>query len=176
MKKQVYSAAWCLLALGLVLLAMLAAARHFSSGFRPAYQPQTILTSPNGACALVEYNFRGGERGYWSDPYRMILLLEGDAFFTVTELRSGKIVRDSSAEITTLPAYSLASAGMGKDVFYWGKDGRTAAFPGGEGPFHEWTGIHECTGAKAAAEFADLSCYADSHDAACTNIRAKLTK
>lgn len=158
------------------LMAMLVAARKCNSLFRPDYPPQAMLASPNGVCALVEYKFRGGERGYLADPFRALLMLEGDAFYNVIDLSSGKILRDSTNAIPALPAISQGLVGMGSAVFYWSKDGTTAAFPGGEGPFHEWTGIRECEGTQADSQFAGLRCHSDSNNPACSQLRTKLDR
>ena len=157
-------------------MVILVVARKCNSIFRPDYQPHAILASPNGACALVEYKFRGGERGYWADPFRALLMLEGDAFYNVIDLSSGKILRDSTKAIPALPAISQGLAGMGSSVFYWSTNGTTAAFPGGDGPFHEWTGIRECGGTQADSQFAGLRCYRDSNHPACPQLRAKLDR
>lgn len=81
----------------LVTLALLASyllLRKFPQLIRPAIEPQTILVNPGAKCALIEYAFRGGERWSWLDPYALFTLSDGDAFYTVVDLRSKKVVRE----------------------------------------------------------------------------------
>jgi hypothetical protein len=167
-----------LLKRSLFVLAMVAVAAiilRFNAGWiRPAYPPGAILTNPAGTCALVEYQFKGGERWNWLDPYSLFVMADGDAFYLVKNISTGKVLRDSTATIPAIPAISLGLAGMGNSVFYWSQDGSVAAFPGGEGPYHEWTGIDECAGTRRQADFSSLDCAADNTTAACTALRAKL--
>jgi hypothetical protein len=160
--------ALAVLAAGLIVL-------RLNAGLvRPAYPPGSILANPAGTCALVEYQFRGGERWHWLDPYALFVMADGDAFYLVKEIGSGKVLRDSAATMPAIPALSLGLAGMGDSVFYWSKDGSSAAFPGGEGPYHEWTGIEECSGPKRQSDFSSLACSADNATPACAALRAKI--
>lgn len=143
--------------------------------FRADYPPQSILLNPSGICALIEYKFHGGERGDWLDPFRLFLMLEGDAFYNVVDLRSMKIVRDSTTEIPAIRALSQGLVGMGDEVFYWNKNGKVAAFPGGD-LFHEWTDINECEGPTAASEFANLRCASDIQNPVCEHVRGQLKR
>ncbi|MFX5522109.1 hypothetical protein ABTD78_22840, partial [Acinetobacter baumannii] len=68
-----------LLAAAIVLLLSYGTLRKYSTLIRPHYPPISIALNPAGTCALTEYNFRGGERWYWTDPYRWFLLASGDA-------------------------------------------------------------------------------------------------
>jgi len=140
---------------------------------RPTYPVIAITVNPAGTCALAEYNFRGGERWYWTDPYRWFLLASGDAFYTITDLRSGKIIRDSTAQIfPSLEANSLVAVAMGSDVFYWSSNGMTANFPGGraEDYFHEWTDLKECEGRNAESDYANLNCRMDTASELCKRL------
>lgn len=151
--------------------------RKNSTLIRPTYPPISIALNPAGTCALTEYNFRGGERGHWADPYRWFLLASGDAFYTIIDLRTGKIIRDSTTQIIPgLEANSLVAAAMGNDVFYWSADGTKANFPGGnaEDYFHEWTDIKECAGKRAESDYANLTCHLDTVSPRCTALRDAL--
>jgi hypothetical protein len=149
-------------------------ARKNNNIVRPEYQAESIVASPNGSCALVEYKFHGGERGKMIDPFPMLLMLEGDAFYMVVNLQSGKILRDSTTEIPAIKGLSLGLAGMGYDVFFWDETGTTAAFPGGEGPYHEWKGIQQCGETQIFTKFAGLRCHGDSTSQPCMQLIAML--
>ncbi len=162
-----------LLAAAIVLLLCYGTLRKYSTLVRPHYPPISITVNPAGTCALAEYNFRGGERWYWTDPYRWFLLAPGDAFYTITDLRSGKIIRDSTAQIfPSLEANSLVAVAMGSDVFYWSSNGMTANFPGGraEDYFHEWTDLKECEGRHAESDYANLNCRMDTASELCKRL------
>ncbi len=143
---------------------------------RPYYPPESILMNPAGTCALTEYKFKGGERWYWLDPYSWFVMADGDAFYTITDIRTGKIIRDSTASIPAINSISRGWAGMGDSVFYWSNNGKTAAFPGGEGPYHEWTDIQECEGTKTKSEFSDLECNSDNRSSVCDKLRSALQR
>lgn len=161
--------------LALAILVILVVILRFNPGLvRPAYLPGSILTNPAGTCALVEYPFKGGERWNWLDPYSLFVMADGDAFYLVKHIETGKVLRDSTATIPAIPAISLGLAGMGNSVFYWSQDGTVAAFPGGEGPYHEWTGIDECAGKRRQSDFSSLDCTSDKTTPVCTALRAKL--
>lgn len=155
----------------IVLLASYLLLRKVPQLIRPAIEPQTILVNPGAKCALIEYAFRGGERWSWLDPYALFTLSDGDAFYTVVDLRSKKVVRDSTWPIIPITAYSQGSVGMGRSVFFWSADGRSAAFPGGEGPAYIWDNIHECTGEKSASPYSNLECSLDKQSPQCSAIR-----
>ncbi|MDR9836500.1 hypothetical protein [Herbaspirillum huttiense] len=158
----------------LVTLALLASyllLRKVPQLIRPAIEPQTILVNPGAKCALIEYAFRGGERWSWLDPYALFTLSDGDAFYTVVELHSKKVVRDSTWPIIPITAYSQESVGMGRSVFFWSADGRSAAFPGGEGPAYIWENIHECAGEKSASPYSNHECSLDKQSPQCSAIR-----
>ncbi|TDY97050.1 UNVERIFIED_ORG: hypothetical protein DFO49_1524 [Herbaspirillum seropedicae] len=166
-----------LLAAAIVLLLPYGTLRKYSTLIRPHYPPISIALNPAGTCALTEYNFRGGERGYWADPYRWFLLASGDAFYTITDLRTGRIIRDSTTQIIPgLEANSLVAVAMGADVFYWSADGTKANFPGGraEDYFHEWTDIKECAGERAESEYTNLTCDVDTASQLCMRLRDSL--
>jgi hypothetical protein len=155
--------------------------RKHNTIFRINYEPQSIITNPAGTCALIEYNFHRASRSLGVDLYRLFLLAPGDAFYTVTKIQSGEIIRDSTTQIVpSLTAYSRAAIGMGSSVFYWGSDGKVAAFPGGDGPFYEWTDIKECDGTTPtteyanSAEYANVSCTADNKSQLCEKLRELL--
>jgi len=163
-----------LLAAAIVLLLSYGTLRKYSTLIRPHYPPISIALNPAGTCALTEYNFRGGERWYWTDPYRWFLLASGDAFYTITDLRTGKIIRDSTTQIIPgLEANSLVAVAMGNEVFYWSADGTKANFPGGsaEDYFHEWTDIKECAGERADSDYANLTCDVDTASPRCKALR-----
>jgi hypothetical protein len=164
-----------LLAIVLSVVAFYVVLRKHSTIARPHYPPESILINPGGTCALVEYKFRGGERWSWPDPYALFTLSGGNAFYTIVDLRSGRIVRDSTTSIIAIPAQSQDSIGMGSAVHHWSKDGSVAAFPGGDGPFYEWTDIKECAGTTRQSEYANASCNLDSASAKCEKLRAKLS-
>jgi len=138
---------------------------------RPHIKPQSILINPAATCALIEFDFRGGERWSWLDPYALFTLSEGDAFYTVVELRSKKIIRDSTWPVIPITAYSQALVGMGSSVFFWSADGRSAAFPGGDGPAHTWDDINECAGEKSTSPYSNLICFSGNQSAQCTAVR-----
>ncbi|QDD65106.1 hypothetical protein EJD96_13510 [Herbaspirillum seropedicae] len=138
---------------------------------RPHIEPQSILINPAATCALIEFNFRGGERWSWLDPYALFTLSDGDAFYTVVSLRSKKIVRDSTWSIIPITAYSQALVGMGSSVFFWSADGRNAAFPGGDGPAYLWQDITECAGEKSASPYSNLICFSSNQSAQCKAVR-----
>jgi hypothetical protein len=145
----------------LVTLALLASyllLRKVPQLIRPAIEPQTILVNP-------------GARWSWLDPYALFTLSDGDAFYTVVDLRSKKVVRDSTWPIIPITAYSQGSVGMGRSVFFWSADGRSAAFPGGEGPAYIWENIHECAGEKSASPYSNLECSLDKQSPQCSAIR-----
>lgn len=167
----------CLLTVAIIISSIYVFVRKNSTLIRPHYPPISIALNPAGTCALTEYNFRGGERGYWADPYRWFLLASGDAFYTITDLRTGKIIRDSTTQIVPgLEANSLGAVAMGNDVFYWSPDGTKANFPGGraEDYFHEWTDIKECAGERAESDYANLTCDVDTVSPRCTALRDAL--
>jgi len=166
-----------LLAAAIVLLLCYGTLRKYSTLVRPHYPPISISVNPAGTCALTEYNFRGGERWYWTDPYRWFLLASGDAFYTITDLRTGKIIRDSTTQIVPgLEANSLVAVAMGNEVFYWSADGTKANFPGGraEDYFHEWTDLKECAGERADSDYANLTCDVDTASQLCMRLRDSL--
>jgi hypothetical protein len=128
----------------------------------------------SGTCALVEYKFGHGERWSWLDPYALFTLSIGNAFYTVVDIRNKKIVRDNTSSLIPITAYSQSSIGMGDSVFYWTQDGRAAAFPGGDGPYHEWTNIEECAGSTPQSDYANLSCSSDEKSSLCEKLRTGL--
>jgi hypothetical protein len=155
--------------------------RKHNTIFRINYAPESIITNPAGTCALIEYNFHRASRSLGIDMYRLFLLAPGDAFYTVTKIQSGEIIRDSTTQIVpSITAHSLAKVAMGNDVFYWSKDGKVAAFPGGDGPFYEWTDIKECEGTTPtpeyanSTEYANVSCDADNKSQLCEMLREQL--
>ncbi|MDR2838483.1 MAG: hypothetical protein LBV49_07985 [Azonexus sp.] len=151
--------------------------RKNSTLIRPNYPAIEIAVNPAGTCALAEYHFRGGERWNWIDPYRWFLLAPGNAFYTVTDIRTGKIVKDSTTQVIfSIEANSQASVAMGKDIFYWSKDGKKVNFPGGmsNGYFYEWTDIDECQGTKHQSEYAQVTCSIDNKSQLCENLRSKI--
>ena len=151
--------------------------RKNSTLIRPHYQAVDIVVNPAGTCALTEYNFRGGERWHWADTYAWFVLAPGDAFYTITDIRTGKIIRDSTTQIIfSISANSQASVAMGNDVFYWRNDGGNANFPGGlsDDYFYEWRGIKECEGKEPQSEYANISCPIDGKSLLCEKLRGKL--
>lgn len=157
-----------------LLMAVYVLLRLHPALIRPPYAPQSVLVNPAGTCALVEYKFGGGERWSWFDPYALFTLSSGDAFYTIVDLGTGKIVRDNTDSLMPIKAYSQESAGMGDSVFYWSRDGASAAFPGGEGPNHEWTDIKQCVGTQSQSAFANANCEIDDATPTCQKLRSKL--
>jgi hypothetical protein len=151
--------------------------RKNSTWVRPGYPPVAMTVNPAGTCVLSEYNFRGGERWSWMDPYAWFVMAPGDAFYTVTYLRTGKLIRDSTTQIwPPITAYSLVSVAMGHDIFYWSQDGTAANFPGAPPDyFFEWTDIKECAGTTRQSEYASVSCRLDSTSGLCAKLRARLS-
>lgn len=166
-----------LAALTVILAVSYAFLRKNSTLIRPHYQAMDIVVNPAGTCALTEYNFRGGERWNWADPYAWFVLAPADAFYTITDIRTGKIIKDSTTQILfSISANSQASVAMGNDVFYWSKDGRNANFPGGlsNNYFYEWRDIEECEGQERQSEYANITCPLDSKSFLCEKLRGKL--
>lgn len=162
--------------IALCLIALIAAyecLRLNNRWIRPAYRPETIRVNPAGTCALTEYDFAGG-RFSELDPYRLFIGARGDAFYTVTHLATGRILRDSLAVPGAIEAISLGLDGNVQMDFLWNADGSRAAFPESLGPFHEWTGLEACRGTRAQTRYANQLCFGDDHSAICTALRRML--
>lgn len=160
----------------LCLIALLAAyelLRLNNRWIRPAYTPGTIRVNPAGTYALTEYDFAGG-RFSELDPYRLFIGAHGDAFYTVTHLATGRLLRDSLADPGAIEAVSLGRDGNVQMDFRWNADGSRAIFPESLGPFHEWTGLEACRGAKMRTPYADHLCFSDDHSATCEALRRML--
>jgi hypothetical protein len=160
---------WVVIAL--IICSIFASIRQNNSVFRSGYIPKYILVNPAGTCALVEYHFNGGERWYWTDFFYVLSMSNGDAFYSVVDLRNRNILRDTTTAIPPIQALSQGLVGMGNSVFYWSKDGRNAAFPGGEGPLHEWAGITQCAGYSNQSQFSNLKCNIDAPGKACASLK-----
>lgn len=140
----------CVIAASLCIVMVLA--RKLNPYFRPAYGPNVVAASPNGHCALVQYLFHDKEHGV--DPFPTLLLL-GEAFYTVLDLKTGKVLRDSSTELPAIHAVS-------DNVSYmrW-TDDTSAEFPEDGGPFHEWSELRDCAEQNRPPAFAGAMCFGD---------------
>lgn len=137
-------AAWSV-GVALALWVVLILARHFNPGFRPYYPSQAVMVNENGQCALVQHSFRQ------LDLFQLGLLLEGDAFYTVIDLQSGNILRDSTTAIKAIYALQVPGSYM-----QW--NGNT----GVEFPLdNEWSDIRQCGEGKAPPQFSGLNCSYD---------------
>lgn len=127
-------------------------ARKLNPYSRPIYGPNVVAASPNGRCALVQYLFHDGKHGV--DPFSALLLL-GEAFSSVLDLKTGKVLRDSSTEF---PAIHAVSDNIG--YMRWADD-TSAEFPEDRGPFHEWSGLLDCAEQDHPPAFAGVMCFGD---------------
>lgn len=156
-----------------ILFALFVLLRVNNDWIRPSYLPQSILVNPAGTCALTEYDFHGSRFSHL-DPYRQFIGAHGDAFYTVTDLRSGHRIRDSLTSALAIAGVSRDIDDSGSTDFYWSRDGSTAAFPASPGPTHEWPDIGQCAGTRPVSPYANLACEAGDTSPQCRQIRKQL--
>jgi len=168
-RQRTAKAGFCLF----ILFALFVMLRINNDWIRPHYAPQSILVNPAGTCALTEYDFHGSRFSHL-DAYRQFIGAQGDAFYTITDLRTGHRVRDSLTNPTAIAAVSRTIDDSGSIDFYWSRDGSTAAFPATPGPAHEWAQLQVCRGSRPVSPYASLACAPDDTRPACMEIRKQL--
>jgi hypothetical protein len=150
-----------------LLLAVLTYVLLRQNSIRPYELPDVVVVNPAGTCALMGYDLIG-DRGSVFSSYYFFLFGSTRAFYVIADLRTGKILRDSS-RIPIIDGHD----GETGNYLGWNSNGSGAQFPSTEddGPYYEWENVTECEG---DIELANLRCYSDNKSEACKKLYTKV--